>query len=623
MKYTYLSTNDIGQSLSVVDGKVEVSSNYVTVAESDVKYQPSGDYTLQAETDIITTRLDGLGDIYQIKGEYLTQEFADERYAIKTEVVTADVLTNYVENTELATTLADYATKTYVDNAIITGGGGGSTEGFDGTFVGQTSFTGDMDVIGNLNVSNEITATSLYDATNARQILISDIPTRDEIPAPGTGGEGFDGNFVGDSVFDGSMEITGELTLPSLYDSVNSRQILVSKLATLDDIPSGTGGEAYVLPTATDTVLGGVKIGNNIDITDGTISVTFPANNDYTLPIASDSVLGGVKIGSGITIDGNGVISASSSSYTLPIASGTVLGGVKAGDGILIDANGVASLDRVISGPIRVIGDLTVSGDITYTGELTKVEGGMDYRNNSLKILFEHGELLTGTPKTNGEITYNPDGTFSDTDGGYSGKLTAEGYLDLSVENKIKTSLVNANMLGVNCFGYVEIIGKLNSSNSIYAPLVRTDKATGTDTYLGTKNGTATNSIGTNAMHEGLNRLVFVPTGSGTCAVYANGVKYTASTLAMAKGTSATDTDIYISYCWAAGGTGLLKKCAIVSYADFNPTEDDFMLLSTDGFKDSPAPVLKSLSLQSRIASLEESVGKLKRFAEKGGYAIS
>jgi hypothetical protein len=62
----------------------------------------------------------------------------------------------------------------------------------------------------------------------------------------------------------------------------------------------------------------------------------------YSLPTATESVLGGVKIGSGISIDGNGVISASSA-YTLPTATANTLGGVKIGSGVTI-TDGVISV---------------------------------------------------------------------------------------------------------------------------------------------------------------------------------------------------------------------------------------------------------------------------------------
>ena len=56
----------------------------------------------------------------------------------------------------------------------------------------------------------------------------------------------------------------------------------------------------YELPIASQTILGGVKIGANISETsDGTISV----------PIASADTAGVIKVGSNLSIDENGVLS--------------------------------------------------------------------------------------------------------------------------------------------------------------------------------------------------------------------------------------------------------------------------------------------------------------------------
>jgi|694.fasta_scaffold16622_19 hypothetical protein len=77
--------------------------------------------------------------------------------------------------------------------------------------------------------------------------------------------------------------------------------------------PAGVQGEtgpAGPTAIATDTVLGGVKIGAGITVTaDGTISAA--AGTDYVLPKASATVLGGIKIGAGLSIDANGVCAAS------------------------------------------------------------------------------------------------------------------------------------------------------------------------------------------------------------------------------------------------------------------------------------------------------------------------
>ena len=70
-----------------------------------------------------------------------------------------------------------------------------------------------------------------------------------------------------------------------------------------------SGGSGYVLPVASEDTLGGVKIGNGIDISeDGTISIS-GGGSGYVLPIASEEVLGGVKKGTNVSIDTDGTIS--------------------------------------------------------------------------------------------------------------------------------------------------------------------------------------------------------------------------------------------------------------------------------------------------------------------------
>ena len=77
---------------------------------------------------------------------------------------------------------------------------------------------------------------------------------------------------------------------------------------------NGGGGGGYVLPAATQSTLGGVKIGSGVTVTnDGTISVS---GSSYTLPPATQNSLGGVIIGSGMSVDSAGTISVSASTDT-------------------------------------------------------------------------------------------------------------------------------------------------------------------------------------------------------------------------------------------------------------------------------------------------------------------
>lgn len=129
----------------------------------------------------------------------------------------------------------------------------------------------------------------------------------------------------------------------------------------------------YILPTATANTLGGVKIGNNINIdTTGHISV----------PIASQSSLGVVQAGTGINIDANGVISANGEGYTLPEATKTTLGGVYMDDELSTTSthpvqNAVVSLGlQELDGDITTING-TVSGLSTTVGNLSTTVGNL------------------------------------------------------------------------------------------------------------------------------------------------------------------------------------------------------------------------------------------------------
>ena len=147
--------------------------------------------------------------------------------------------------------------------------------------------------------------------------------------------------------------------LPASYDDsltyLEQLQELQSVVNQLVDVVNGiveSGGSGYILPTATETVKGGVKIGKGVNVdSEGTISVDIPEIPDipeYELPIANDERLGGVIIGDGIDVDLNGRISVTlpdnpdNPEYELPIATTSTLGGVKssnASQGLYIDTD--------------------------------------------------------------------------------------------------------------------------------------------------------------------------------------------------------------------------------------------------------------------------------------------
>lgn len=103
--------------------------------------------------------------------------------------------------------------------------------------------------------------------------------------------------------------------------------ISLIKQWTLDEISAssgGGGGSLYVLPTATSSALGGIKIGysangKNYPVAldgEGRAYVNVPWTDPespaepYQLPAATASTLGGVKVGAGLSVEGDGTLSA-------------------------------------------------------------------------------------------------------------------------------------------------------------------------------------------------------------------------------------------------------------------------------------------------------------------------
>ena len=133
-------------------------------------------------------------------------------------------------------------------------------------------------------------------------------------------------NLVPASGTTDTIEFAGSNGTDVAWDSANNKITINSTAPVKSDWNATTGlaeilnkptiPPAYSLPTASATVLGGIKVGSNLTI-DANTGVLSAVQGSYTLPTASTTVLGGVKVdGTSITIDGNGVITANAGSTT-------------------------------------------------------------------------------------------------------------------------------------------------------------------------------------------------------------------------------------------------------------------------------------------------------------------
>jgi plastocyanin len=198
-----------------------------------------------------------------------------------------------------------------------------------------------------------------------------------QIAAGGSAAAGtLTGTVLASNVVTSSLTAVGTLTNLTVTNTINGS--ISGSAGTVTSISGNsltsgqvttalgfTPGPAYSLPTATTTVLGGVKVDGTTVTING--SGVISASTSYSLPTATTTVLGGVKVdGSTITINGSGVISASTS-YSLPTATTTVLGGVKVdGTTVTINGSGVISSVSIPTYPAITRLDVTNSGASAY-----------------------------------------------------------------------------------------------------------------------------------------------------------------------------------------------------------------------------------------------------------------
>lgn len=94
----------------------------------------------------------------------------------------------------------------------------------------------------------------------------------------------------------------------NIFFNIDTGELRLSDGVTPGGIPiymSGGGG-AYILPPATNSTLGGVKVGSGLNVAgDGTLSA-----NAYVLMPATVSTLGGIKVGNNLTISPDGTLNA-------------------------------------------------------------------------------------------------------------------------------------------------------------------------------------------------------------------------------------------------------------------------------------------------------------------------
>lgn len=133
---------------------------------------------------------------------------------------------------------------------------------------------------------------------------------------------------------------------------------------------------------------------------------------DYHLPIASETVLGGIKVGNNLTITEDGVLSAESTEYTLPTASASVLGGIKVGNNLTItDGVLTADVDSVLSSATSATNPVQ---NKVVASAINALESNTDSLDDRLDTVEDNYSTLSNTVSGNTDDITTLQGNLSD-----------------------------------------------------------------------------------------------------------------------------------------------------------------------------------------------------------------
>jgi hypothetical protein len=203
----------------------------------------------------------------------------------------------------------------------------------------------------------------------------------------------------------------------------------------------------FSVTTATASVLGGVIIGKNINVTtSGTISINTATGSDIGL----------VKIGTGISVTADGTIS------TTPISSSTVAYGLSVDSGILsVNTASASTFGGVIVGDglnVDNLGTINVNTATTTTSGTVVIGNGLYLNNIATVNLITASSTVLGGIKAGVGVSITDDGVMTVTTGNFALAVATS-----STVGGVKAGVVGSN-INVAGDGTISINGNFTNT---------------------------------------------------------------------------------------------------------------------------------------------------------------
>jgi len=261
----------------------------------------------------------------------------------------------------------------------------------------------------------------------------------------------------------------GNLHVPATSTSNNGKVLTAG--TTAGSLSWTTPASTYILPTASSSVLGGIKVGTNLTISNGVLSST---DTDTQLSDADIAAMGYIKVSTGTTYSGTGLISINGSNVISTTANNYIHPN-HSGDDFSVDTGALTGA--------TVVSDIDINVTTDTLGHVTDANGSVVTRTLTLANLGYTGATNAnfyihpttsgnkhipsgGSPNqylkysSNGVATWaavTATGNFvpSDTSSTITGTLTANDFI-IASDRRLKSNIKNLEM------GVLHLLSEIN-----------------------------------------------------------------------------------------------------------------------------------------------------------------
>lgn len=221
-----------------------------------------------------------------------------------------------------------------------------------------------------------------------------------------------------------------------------------------------------------------------------------PGDGSYILPIASESLLGGIKVGNTLTIDETGILQAKQ--YSLPKATANIIGGIRIGNGLSIDADGIVSSSGASAPATEVVfgtgAGILSSPRVTYDGLTFKLANN----GTTASVFTIVGTAMTDKPLADWKAAASTNADTGKVFGvGVSGEnfhrgmFYSDGSFWMGGGNAQRDTVVSrpeANTVRISSnrttgAGHLQVIGNASANQVIVATGLTLNYAAGTSIY--------------------------------------------------------------------------------------------------------------------------------------------